>query len=236
MSRWSIPELDHASFNICLFPPLFFFYGLYYTDVISAQAVLMAYSLFSQGRTRSFVFVGLCSLFFRQTNIFWVSVFFGGLKVCRSLATGRPGIEFPEKTTFLDVMEGSWQHSCIYNPLVSQAWFEGPIAAIITGSRTDIELDYPKSGLSIAIAGFSSLGTVLGSLVPHLFLLGAFGAFVIWNQGVVLGISPVSDASKSTYCFKAIRRTILLRSTFRKCSMSGRTLCSSPSLYFIPIC
>lgn len=124
-SRWLIGEFNHALFNICVFPPLFFFYGLYYTDVVSAQSVLLAYSLFSRGRTKSFVFVGLCSLFFRQTNIFWVSVFFGGLKVCRSLPTGRPGIEFPERPTVLDVVEGSWQHSCIYNPLVSQACFEG---------------------------------------------------------------------------------------------------------------
>lgn len=171
LSRWSIGELNHTLFNICVFPPLFFFYGLYYTDVVSAQFVLLAYNLFSQGRTKSFVLAGLCTLFFRQTNIFWVSVFFGGLKVCRSLPNGRPGIEFPESPTILDVVEGSWQHSSIYNPLVSQAWFE----------------DYLKSGLSIAIAGFSSLGTVLGSLIPHLFLLGAFGLFVIWNQGVVLG-------------------------------------------------
>lgn len=125
LSRWSIGELNHTLFNICVFPPLFFFYGLYYTDVVSAQFVLLAYNLFSQGRTKSFVLAGLCTLFFRQTNIFWVSVFFGGLKVCRSLPNGRPGIEFPESPTILDVVEGSWQHSSIYNPLVSQAWFEG---------------------------------------------------------------------------------------------------------------
>lgn len=125
ISRWSLREFNHALLNICVFPPLFFFYGLYYTDVISAQSVLMAYSLFSQGQTRSFVFVGLCTLLFRQTNIFWVSVFLGGLKVCRSLPTGRPGIEFPEVPNILDVVEGSWQHASIYNPLVSQAGFEG---------------------------------------------------------------------------------------------------------------
>lgn len=138
MSRWSVGEFSHALFNICVFPPLFFFHGLYYTDVISAQSVLMAYSLFSQGRTKSFVIVGLCSLFFRQTNIFWVSVFFGGLKVCRSLPTGRPGIEFPETPTILDVVEGSWQHSCIYNPLVSEARFEGLDCSNSNGSITDM--------------------------------------------------------------------------------------------------
>lgn len=103
-------------------------------------------------------------------------------------------------------------------------------------SLTDIYLDYLKSGLSIAIAASSSLGTVLGFLVPHLFLLGAFGAFVIWNQGVVLGIPSVPESCNSADFLKAIRKTMLLRFTFRKCSTSGRISHSSPSLYFILIC
>lgn len=128
----SLTGLYHAVFNICLFPPLFFFYGLYYTDVISTLVVLCAYRLDSDIESNNFLFVamGLVSLSMRQTNIFWISIFCGGLKVCRRLAIGRSGAEYPENGTFFDVIQRSWQHSCIYNPLVSEAWFEGPCPRI----------------------------------------------------------------------------------------------------------
>ena len=125
LSKWSIGELNHALFNICIFPPLFFFYGLFYTDIISAHSVIMAYQAFFSGKTKRLVAIGLASLLFRQTNIFWVSIFLGGLEVSRTLFLGRPGVEFPEKATVSDVIVGSWQHSCIYDPLISQACFEG---------------------------------------------------------------------------------------------------------------
>lgn len=125
LSKWSIEELNHALFNICIFPPLFFFYGLFYTDVISALSVIVAYQAFFSGGTKKLVAIGLASLFFRQTNIFWVSIFLGGLEVSRTLFLGRPGVEFPERATVSDVIVGSWQHSCIYDPLISQAWIEG---------------------------------------------------------------------------------------------------------------
>lgn len=118
-------ELNHCVFNICLFPPLFFFYSLYYTDVISALSVLMAYRLHSQSANKAFLLVSLASLSLRQTNIFWVSVFLGGLELCRTLTRGHPGREFPEKPTFFDIMIGSWQHSYIFDPLVGQACLEG---------------------------------------------------------------------------------------------------------------
>lgn len=124
-SRWSIAELNHAAFNICVFPPLFFFYGLYYTDVISAISVLVAYRFHLKSANKSLLVSGIASLFFRQTNIFWVSVFLGGLEVIRSLATGRPGVEFPIKSKLTDVVVGSLQYTCVYDPLVSEARFEG---------------------------------------------------------------------------------------------------------------
>lgn len=123
----SMTGLYHAVFNICLFPPLFFFCGLYYTDVISTLVVLCANRLDSGIGSKGFLFVavGLFSLSMRQTNIFWVSIFCGGLKVCRRLAIGRSGAEYPENGSLFDVIQRSWQHNCIYNPLVSEAWFEG---------------------------------------------------------------------------------------------------------------
>lgn len=120
-----LTELHHAVFNICLFPPLFFFYGLYYTDVISALLVLMAYRFHLQRANKSLVLAGLASLLFRQTNIFWVSIFLGGLQVTRNLAIGRPGIDFPEKSSFIDVVTRSLQHGHLYDPAVSNACIEG---------------------------------------------------------------------------------------------------------------
>lgn len=124
-SNWVGTEINHAVLNICLFPPLFFFYGLYYTDVVSALLVLYAYRLHLERKRLNFVFVSLASLLFRQTNIFWVAVFLGGLEVIRTLPKGRLSVVFPEKSRFSDIIIGSWQHACVYDPLISQACFEG---------------------------------------------------------------------------------------------------------------
>uniref|UniRef100_A0A093XS45 Dol-P-Glc:Glc(2)Man(9)GlcNAc(2)-PP-Dol alpha-1,2-glucosyltransferase n=1 Tax=Talaromyces marneffei PM1 TaxID=1077442 RepID=A0A093XS45_TALMA len=47
--------------------------------------------------------------------------------------------------------------------------------------------DYLKTGLSLGCAALSELPLVVASIIPHLIILGAFGAFVLWNGGVVLG-------------------------------------------------
>ena len=84
----------HTAFNICLFPPLFFFSALYYTDVLSTLSVLVSYRLFlstTQEPRASLlskalvVLVAVLALLFRQTNVFWVSVFPAGLSVVQEL-------------------------------------------------------------------------------------------------------------------------------------------------------
>lgn len=122
---WSFAELNHAVLNICLFPPLFFFYGLYYTDVWSALSVLIAFQFHQRRWRKAMVVAAIASLAFRQTNIFWVSIFLGGMEVIRRIERGRLGIEFPAQPTVVDVVTGSWQHSRVYDPLISQASFEG---------------------------------------------------------------------------------------------------------------
>lgn len=123
--RWSARELIHTGVNIYLFPPLFFFYGLYYTDVLSVTCVLYAYRCYLTEQESRLIIGGLLSLLFRQTNIFWVSVFLGGLELCRTIPKGRPSIEFPNQPTFHDIIEGSWRHASAYDPTISQACFEG---------------------------------------------------------------------------------------------------------------
>lgn len=49
-SRLSLREINHTVLNICLFPPLFFFSVLYYTDVLSASCVLATYIGFLRRR------------------------------------------------------------------------------------------------------------------------------------------------------------------------------------------
>lgn len=111
---------------MCLFPPLFFFYSLYYTDVLSVALVLTAYTEFHRRRNVRVIIASVLALAFRQTNIFWTAIYLGGLEVVRNLHKGRSGVEFPKESGFIDVATKSWQHGCLYDPLISEASFEGP--------------------------------------------------------------------------------------------------------------
>lgn len=89
----------HTSLNIALFPLLFFFSGLYYTDVVSTAAVIGAFlnHLLRIGRDRSSflsdfltIVLGIFTLLMRQTNVFWVVVFMGGLEAVHAVKMLRP--------------------------------------------------------------------------------------------------------------------------------------------------
>ena len=82
-------------FAIILFPLLFFFSGLYYTDLFSAFAVVVTYTCWSAGsQSHGAIQViyqllhlafGILSLLTRQTNIFWVAIFLGGLQIAKTV-------------------------------------------------------------------------------------------------------------------------------------------------------
>lgn len=91
----------HTAANIALFPPLFFFSGLYYTDVLSTCVVLYLYKQFlekAESKNRKswknvvwFYLCGVLALCMRQTNIFWAAVFLGGMEAVRTMKeTYRP--------------------------------------------------------------------------------------------------------------------------------------------------
>ena len=88
--------------------------------------VLLAYKEFHRQDHKIRMFLAsLAALTFRQTNVFWVAIYLGGLEVVRNLKKGVPGVEYAADSTFVDVAVGSWQHGCLYDPLVSDACFEG---------------------------------------------------------------------------------------------------------------
>lgn len=100
--RSAIPKSQyaaHTALNVALCPILFFFSGLYYTDVASTAVVIACFvhSLDRMGRERSSILsdlltigLGLLSLFMRQTNVFWVVVFLGCLEGIHAVKTLRP--------------------------------------------------------------------------------------------------------------------------------------------------
>ncbi|KAI0848035.1 glycosyltransferase family 59 protein [Daldinia vernicosa] len=171
--------------NVTLFPVLFFFSGLYYTDVLSTFAVLLAYinhlgrmysdrpSTASNVRT---IFLGLLALSVRQTNIFWVVVYMGGLEVVHIIKTLCP------ETTAAPAFQTLSEQISFYVRRYSVGDIHDP----------PLNLAYPidlvLSAVSIAIAGICNLGTIIRRQIwPHLIVLGAFVGFVVWNGGVVLG-------------------------------------------------
>jgi alpha-1,2-glucosyltransferase len=123
ISNWSKNvsyETLHTAVNIALFPPLFFFSGLFYTDILSTCLVLRAYRLFlerkgayknsSDGLTTLYL-TGMIALTMRQTNIFWVAIFLGGLELVRIIKA-----QVPSENSGLQIRQ-SWQKA-----IVSRFW------------------------------------------------------------------------------------------------------------------
>ncbi|KAF4995818.1 hypothetical protein FGRMN_4880 [Fusarium graminum] len=157
----------HTAFNIALFPLLFFFSGLYYTDVASTAAVLATYlnHLKRIGRDSSSILsditticLGVFTLIFRQTNVFWVVVYMGGLEAVHAIKTLRPGrVDQPViLTLFEQIKYYAWRYSLgdIHDPPLHMLW-------------PDVR--------------------VIRQIWPYVTVVVSFGAFVAWNGGVVLG-------------------------------------------------
>jgi alpha-1,2-glucosyltransferase len=140
--------LAHTAANICLFPPLFFFSALYYTDVASVLFVLLSFINFCDWRAQGWevkfgwpvlwhIGLGLVSLWFRQTNVFWVGVFPAGLAVVELVrrAGGKKGERIKVGATFVEVVNKSWKKGLLYDPAVGDAWAEGLCSKILPGAN-----------------------------------------------------------------------------------------------------
>ena len=124
-NAWDI----HTAFNICLFPVIFFFSGLFYTDLISIHLVLQSYANSFQKPSQQnswgpLVLLcsnGLLSLGARQTNIFWVAVFLGGLELVQcfpSRAIGNVG-------DIVDVAKTAWNEGLVHDVSLADSHIAG---------------------------------------------------------------------------------------------------------------
>ncbi|KAI9903844.1 hypothetical protein N3K66_000373 [Trichothecium roseum] len=174
----------HTALNVALFPLLFFFSGLYYTDVVSTAVVLGGFlnclnRLGREGKgimsdLSTFV-LGILALFMRQTNVFWAVVFCGGLEAVHAVKTLRPkAVEQPRSMPPAEHLKGvlwRWTVGDVHDLPVSLAW---PDDMLFTAA-------------SLLVAGAWSLPRVLRQIWPYVAVLLSFVAFVVWNEGVVLG-------------------------------------------------
>lgn len=106
-------KLLHAAVNISLFPPLFFFSALYYTDLESLLIVQLAVHLsLLQLRSEKLnlplagaqTLLALSALLFRQTNVFWVGLFPAGMTLVELFTKSQSG-----PTTLIASLEtGFW--------------------------------------------------------------------------------------------------------------------------------
>ncbi|KAG6224291.1 hypothetical protein E4U34_000451 [Claviceps purpurea] len=180
MSTYAI----HTAVNIALFPLLFFFSGLYYTDVISTAVVLGAFlnHLKRVGRDRSSwtndlmtIFFGVAALFMRQTNVFWIVVWMGGLEAVHAIKTLRPErVDRPFMPTLTAQLKFSyWRYSVgdVHDATLGLAWPDDMLLTLI----------------SLGIAALHNPIRVIRQIWPYISVLIAFVGFVAWNGGVVLG-------------------------------------------------
>lgn len=130
----------HTAFNIGLFPLLFFFSGLYYTDVLSTATVLTVFVNHLSRVERDkpsiendfvTILLGVLTLFMRQTNVFWVVVFMGGLEAIHAVKSLRPKrVEQPKSTTlWAQVKFFTWRYSVgdIHDPPVNKSHPDGAL-------------------------------------------------------------------------------------------------------------
>ncbi|KAK4939656.1 glucosyltransferase, partial [Elasticomyces elasticus] len=182
----------HTALNICLFPPLFFFSALYYTDVASTFFVLVFLRLFLHTRASvgtetlagvSMVLLGAVSLAFRQTNIFWVAIFPAGILLMKILDDGPPHSGHNARSwgvNFRQVVKTSWTLEYLYDVPVRDASIEDYVKTIVSAAVRTPEY------LISAILGQRQSRRSFRYFIPCITLLVAFGAFVLWNGGVVL--------------------------------------------------
>ncbi|KAH9828358.1 glycosyltransferase family 59 protein [Teratosphaeria destructans] len=202
---------QHSALNVALFPPLFFFSALYYTDIWSTAFVLLFYSCllnaYREGansflRYITLVTVGSASLLFRQTNIFWVSILPAAVVFVHQLDRGHQAVRWSTNRqvegfggSFYSVAKTSWRFGVVFNLPIRSAKLKGkPYHTLAHDpSFSHRGADYFKTILSIGVCLArvltepKALVNLVMALSPFIALLSLFTAFVLSNGGVVLG-------------------------------------------------
>ncbi|XP_061423106.1 putative Dol-P-Glc:Glc(2)Man(9)GlcNAc(2)-PP-Dol alpha-1,2-glucosyltransferase [Lethenteron reissneri] len=157
-TKLSTPHQLLQALSLALLPVLYFFSFLYYTDAGSTFLALLAYLMCAHGRHGAAALVSLLALCFRQTNVVWVA-FYAGTVVCQELDKA-----WEEQHSKKDASPSDRR-----SPSLWQSW-----------------LQLLRFGLQW-LRSPESMWRALAPAWPYALPLGAFLAFVVANDGIVLG-------------------------------------------------
>ncbi|KAK6334024.1 glucosyltransferase [Orbilia brochopaga] len=162
-----------TAMNVALFPLLYFFNNLFYTDVWSTVFILLAYRshlLYAPWASAGW---SLLSILFRQTNILWALflLILSSIRILKRLHPPAPSTLLHHQPLSLNAIFGRASSGGIYDPSILFA---------------DVS-DYLKSFFSIAIAGYQNISPVLIAAEPYMYVMALFGTFVWYNGSIALG-------------------------------------------------
>ncbi|KAF7989702.1 hypothetical protein HCN44_008376 [Aphidius gifuensis] len=146
-----------VAFSIALLPPLFFWFFLYYTDVLSTNLVLLMFLLHQNEFYKSSAIIGGLSILVRQTNIIWIF-----------MIAGERAISLIELQTPRSI-----------ETLVSRGMHTGPQHAKLVWANV---MHHVKQGKVVRF-----FIEMIKDLSCHVAVAIAFILFVIFNKGIVVG-------------------------------------------------
>ncbi|XP_067420508.1 dol-P-Glc:Glc(2)Man(9)GlcNAc(2)-PP-Dol alpha-1,2-glucosyltransferase [Emydura macquarii macquarii] len=146
-----------STLTLAMFPTLYFFTFLYYTDTGSTFFTLFAYLMCLYGNHKTSAMLGFCGFMFRQTNIIWI-VFCGGSVVAQKINEAWNTELQKKKEERISSTKGS------FSKLMKVLQF-----------------------LTEYIMSFKNLVTLIVLTWPYIVLVIVFFAFVVINGGIVVG-------------------------------------------------
>ncbi|XP_058046343.1 dol-P-Glc:Glc(2)Man(9)GlcNAc(2)-PP-Dol alpha-1,2-glucosyltransferase-like [Ahaetulla prasina] len=146
-----------STLTLAIFPTLYFFTFLYYTDTGSTFFTLFAYLMCLYGNHKTSACLGFCGVMFRQTNIVW-TVFCGGSVVAEKLSE-------------------SWK----VDLLKSKEKKNLPTQNIFSESIRIVRF---LLGYFMSLKNFSSLILLIW---PYITAVAIFAIFIVLNGSIVLG-------------------------------------------------
>ncbi|KAG0131099.1 alpha-2-glucosyltransferase Alg10 [Tuber indicum] len=162
-------EAVHEAINVALFPLLWFFSGLFYTDVYSTVWVLWSYLAWLRGCVGCSSITAWWALWFRQTNVLWTGFFI-------VLEVGRRIKGLHEKLVDGEGKAAAGKTVFLYP--------QPPRLSRLT-HHPDFFFRTPITHLFSII---SNAPTVISSTFPYLLVILSFAIFIVWNDfSLVLG-------------------------------------------------